>query len=200
MCSSAATATTSFARPDARRVFWRETATHCKTPPPLRFLNVTSRRATAEDDAAVATGEHEDITGEAEEDQYRRVTDPAWIERELLRDDTYPTSRGAAFAHAAHTGDLKGAVFCASSVETTAVFLVATYISFVISHTTGTGTGTNTSTSTMGGGDGGATALSFLSVFGDAWPVFGLLALGGMCTEVTKLVESVLSTTNRRNM
>ena len=58
-----------------------------------------------------------DVSLRAQAD-YRKVEDPEWLERELLRaDDGYPTSRGAVIAQSFKTGDYVGFVYAVSSVN-----------------------------------------------------------------------------------
>ena len=63
------------------------------------------------------------------QDIYRKIEDPAWLERELLRaDDGYPTSRVAVMRQAASTGDLKGFSYAVSSVNAAATLLFLAYV------------------------------------------------------------------------
>eukprot|EP00982_Pelagococcus_subviridis_P001492 11823-Pelagococcus_subviridis.AAC.1 len=58
------------------------------------------------------------VVPKAVQDDYRKVEDPEWLERMLLREETeYPTSRGAVLRQALVNGDVKGVSYAMSSVK-----------------------------------------------------------------------------------
>ena len=69
-----------------------------------------------------------DVSLRAQAD-YRKVEDPEWLERELLRaDDGYPTSRGAVVVQSFRTGDYLGLTYAATSKKTDALTEDTAYV------------------------------------------------------------------------
>ena len=115
-------------------------------------------------------------------DDYRRVQDPEWLERELLRaDDGYPTSRGAVLRQAFATGDVKGVAYAVSSVRGAVVLLTLAYVSAAAARV-------------------GAEEGELLQVAGAWWKPLLLLGLASAATEVQKFIESVIGVEGRRKM
>lgn len=113
---------------------------------------------------------------------YRKIEDPTWLERELLRpDDGYPTSRGAVMRQAFSTGDVKGFSFAVSSVDAAVVLLILAYVTSAAAR--------------VGTAEG-----EFLHTVGEAWKFFLPLGVMSAAVEVQKFVESVIGVEGRRKM
>lgn len=113
---------------------------------------------------------------------YRKIEDPAWLERELLRaDDGYPTSRAAVMRQAASTGDIKGFSYAVSSINVAATMLTLAYVTAAAARV-------------------GAEEGDLLQVVGGSWKWFLLLGTLSAVTEVQKFVESVVGVEGRRKM
>jgi hypothetical protein len=78
-------------------------------PPPRGFGSIAGDEG--------VNDERQEVPDSVQSD-YRKVEDPEWLERELLRaDDGYPTSRAAVMRQAASTGDVKGFAYAVSSIN-----------------------------------------------------------------------------------
>ena len=119
---------------------------------------------------------------ESVQDDYRKIEDPTWLERELLRaDDGYPTSRTAVMIQAASTGDIKGFSYAVSSVKTAVTLLASAYVAAAAARV-------------------GAEEGDVLNTVGATWGWFLLAGLASAATEVTKFIESVIGVEGRRKM
>ena len=126
-----------------------------------------------------------DVSVRAQAD-YRKVDDPEWLERELLRaDDGYPTSRGAVVMQSFRTGDYLRLTYAVSSVNASVFLLVAAYVSLAAARV-----------SVAPGDDAGVVfaAGRFL------WKPLLALGLASALVEVKKFVDTVVGVQNRRKM
>ena len=126
-----------------------------------------------------------DVSTRAQAD-YRKVEDPEWLERELLRADAgYPTSRGAVVMQSFKTGDYVGFIYAVSSVNASAALFIAAYVSLAAARVR-----------VAPGEDAGA-------LFDAArllWkPLLGL-GVASAAVEVKKFVDTVVGVQNRRKM
>ena len=126
-----------------------------------------------------------DVSLRAQAD-YRKVEDPEWLERELLRaDDGYPTSRGAVNAQSFKTGDYVGFVYAVSSVNASVALLLLAYVSLAAARVR-----------VAPGEDAGA----LFEAARFSWkPLLGLGAASA-AVEVKKFVDTVVGVQNRRKM
>jgi len=141
--------------------------------PPVGFGSIAGKEGVREDRSEVP---------ESVKDDYRRVQDPEWLERELLRaDDGYPNSRGAVLRQAFATGDVKGFAYAVSSVRGAVVLLTLAYVSAAAARV-------------------GAEEGELLQIAGAWWKPLLLLGLASAATEVQKFIESVIGVEGRRKM
>ena len=126
-----------------------------------------------------------DVSLRAQAD-YRKVEDPEWLERELLRaDDGYPTSRGAVIAQSFKTRDYVGFLYAVSSVNASVALLLLAYVSLAAARVR-----------VAPGEDAGA----LFEAARFAWkPLLGLGAASA-AVEVRKFVDTVVGVQNRRKM
>lgn len=141
--------------------------------PPVGFGSIAGKEGVREDRSEVP---------DSVKDDYRRVQDPEWLERELLRaDDGYPTSRGAVLRQAFTTGDVKGVAYAISSVRGAVVLLALAYVSAAAARV-------------------GAEEGELLQMAGAWWKPLLLLGLASAAAEAQKFIESVIGVEGRRKM
>ena len=126
-----------------------------------------------------------DVSVRAQAD-YRKVEDPEWLERELLRaDDGYPTSRGAVVMQSFKTGDVVGFIYAICSVNASVALLVAAYVSLAAARVP------------VAPGEDADALFDAARRF---WkPLLGL-GVASAAVEVKKFVDTVVGVQNRRKM
>ena len=121
---------------------------------------------------------------------YRKVEDPEWLERELLRaDDGYPTSRGAVVLQSLKTGDFLGFAYALSSVNLSIMLLVASYVALAAARIE-----TETSDALF------TTASDAAYAVGLCWKPLFLSGAASAAVEVKKFVDTVVGVQNSRKM
>jgi hypothetical protein len=122
------------------------------------------------------------VVPKAVQDDYRKVEDPEWMERMLLREETeYPTSRGAVLRQALVNGDVKGVSYAMSSVKVAAACFAGAYVC-------------------LAAAGAGAEEGSVIAVIGSGWKWFAACGVASAATELIRVLEMVLGVEGRRKM
>ena len=146
-------------------------------------------RDAADGTSTTTTAAKGDVPLAAQSD-YRKVEDPEWLERELLRaDDGYPTSRGGVIAQSLKTGDWKGLSYAVSSVNIAAGLWIGAYVALAAARV-----------ETSDGDALFTNASDAVATVGSFWVPLLVLAAVSSAVEVVKFIDTVVGVQNRRKM